>query len=139
MKRTLNQLNPDTQICSDHLLYFLSHRNPCTLQRLDLLLCSPAAPADNGTGMAHDLTGRRAYSLPNHGQSNHYVIPFRKCNLELYATATEVTECTEGELEDTEKASLWPLCSLWQKVTKNRYCLVYFSHFTIISFASSCV
>ena len=32
----------------------------CPLLRLDLLLCSPDA-ADYGTGMAHGLTGRRAY------------------------------------------------------------------------------
>ena len=48
-------------------------------------------------------------------------ILLRKCNLELYMAATEVTEVTERGVGGTEKASL---CSLWQKVTKNRYGLV---------------
>ncbi len=46
-------------------------------------------------------------------------ILLRKCNLELYMTATEVTAMEVG---GTKKASL---CSLWQKVTKDRYDLVY--------------
>ena len=38
-------------------------------------------------------------------------------------TATELTESTERGVWG-EKASRCSLCSLWQKVTKNRYCLV---------------
>jgi len=49
------------------------HRHPSTLQRLDLLLRSPAAPADNSTGMAHGLARRRLLST-NHEQSNHYIV-----------------------------------------------------------------
>jgi len=55
-------------VCLDQFLYLPSHipRTPChnnsrTLQRLNLLLRSPAAPGDNGTDMAHSLTGRGAY------------------------------------------------------------------------------
>ena len=68
MKGISNQLNPETQICSDHPLHLpshiprtLRHYNPRTLQRLDLLLRSPAAPADNGTGVAHGLARRGVY------------------------------------------------------------------------------
>ena len=55
------------QVCLDqilrlrrYILWTLRHRHTRTLQRLDLLPGSPAAPADYGTGVTHGLTRRRA-------------------------------------------------------------------------------
>jgi len=56
---------------------------------------------------------------PDKKLKNSFIL-LRKYNLELYLTATERTEYTEGML----LRSLCHLCTLWQKVTKNRCCLV---------------
>jgi hypothetical protein len=63
------------QVCLDQFLHLPSHtpRTPChynsrIFQRLDLLLRSPAAPADNGTGMAHGIARRRLYPINYYGK-----------------------------------------------------------------------